>query len=389
MSPKLVLQRRSAWIAGAAALAFLVGANAWFRGRAGSAAATAPDRTPQPAVPVTMTTAQSRDVDVTLEGLGTVTPIATVNVTSRVAGVLAQVCYREGQLVQPNQLLAVVDPRPYQAAVVQAQGQLARDQALLSNAEIDLARYRDAFAKLAVPEQEVATQEATVREYEGTVKLDQGLLQAAQVNLDYTQIRSPIAGRVGLRQIDAGNIVQANGTNALTSITQLQPITIEFTLSQDFLPQVLQGMKGPAPLRVEAFDRANGRQIAEGRLLTIDNQVDPATGTFRLRASFPNADEALWPGAFVDVRLVSRVDRDAVTVPARAVQAGPNGSYLFVIRPDQTVEMREVSVSHVEQGLAVISKGLSAGEHVVLDGQYRLDQGTRVTIQRPSAAEGS
>lgn len=370
-------------VAGLIAALVLVGCGGCSRREA------AGSRAGPPRVPVTVTIARAQDVDVTLVGLGTVTPVSTVTVTSRVAGVLTKVFYQEGQLVKRGDLLAVIDPGPYEAAVLQAQGQLARDEALLSNARIDLDRYRDAYVKRAIPEQEMATQEASVREYEGTVKLDRGLLDAAEVNLGYTRIRSPIEGRAGLRLIDAGNIVQANGTNALVTITQLRPITVIFTLSQDFLPQVTRAMKAGGPLAVDAYDRAGGRPIAAGRLLTIDNEVDPSTGTFRLKALFPNPDGALWPGAFVDASLVTRVEHDAVTVPARAVQRGPNGSYLFVVKPDWTVAIREVDVSGVERGLAVIAKGLSAGEHVVLDGQFRLDEGTPVKVVRAAASEGS
>lgn len=383
MKMRSVLKSRTAGWAVAGGMAALLGCGGCSRGLAPAS------RAGSPRIPVTMTVARAQNVDVTLEGLGTVTPVSTVTVTSRVAGVLTEVCYREGQMVKRGQLLAVVDPGPYRAAVLQAQGQLARDQALLSNAQIDLDRYRDAYAKHAIPEQEVATQEAAVREYQGTVKLDQGMLDAAQVNLDYTQIRSPIDGRVGLRLVDVGNIVQANGTNAIVTITQLQPMTVVFTLSQDVLPQVIRAMNSGEAMPVDAYDRAGGRAIASGKLLTIDNEADPSTGTFRLKAVFPNPDDALWPNTFVNAKLVTRVDRGAVTVPARAVQTGPNGSYLFVIRPDQTVEMRNVSVSAVEGGTAVIAQGLSVGEHVVLDGQFRLDQGTPVKIVSGTALEGS
>ncbi|MGH7997342.1 MAG: efflux RND transporter periplasmic adaptor subunit [Opitutaceae bacterium] len=380
-----VKRRRVGFVAGGLVLA-LVAANFWFRDRSGSAAARERGGPPPPAVPITLTTAKAEDVDVTLDAIGRVTPVATVALTSRVAGVLTKVDYKEGQSVKRNELLAVIDPRPYQAAVMQAQGQLARDQALLANAHLDLNRYRNAYLKHAIPEQQVATQEATVREYEGIAQLDQGALDAAQVNLGYTRIVSPIDGRVGLRNIDPGNIVQADGAQALVTITQLHPITVIFTLSQDDLPQVAAGMRGGTALRVEAFDRVAKRPIAEGTLLTIDNEVDPATGTFRLKGVFPNQDEALWPGAFVNIRLVTRVERNAVTVPARAVQDGPNGSYLFVVDPNLTVAMRAVRVGQVGDGVAVIAAGLAAGEKVVLDGQYRLEPGSRVTIERAPAA---
>lgn len=326
--------------------------------------------------------AEAKDVEIPLTALGTVTPVSTVAVTSRVGGILNAVHFTEGQIVKQGDLLAIVDPRPYEAAVTQAKGQLARDQALLANAKIDVDRYEAAFKKQAIAQQQLATQQATVQGDQGLVQLDQGALDAAQVNLDYTRITSPITGRVGLRQIDAGNIVQANGTTPLVTITQLQPITVVFTLSQDLLSQVQQGIKGGTPLKVEAFDRVKQQPIATGELLTIDNLIDPTTGTFRLKAQFQNGDDALWPGQFVSVRLVTGVDHNAVTIPARAIQAGPNGSYLYVIKPDNTVEMRIVEVAQVDHGVAAVAKGLAAGERVVLDGQYRLEQGSHIALAK-------
>jgi multidrug efflux system membrane fusion protein len=325
-------------------------------------------------------------VEITLDAIGTVTPVCMVTVTSRVTGVLQEVHFSEGQLVKQNDLLAVIDPRPYQAALLQAQGQLEHDKAMLANARIDFDRYRTAYQEHAISEQQLATQAAAVSGYEGTVKLDQGSLDAAQVNVDYTRITSPVDGRVGLRMIDPGNIVSANGTNGLVTITQLKPITVVFTLAQEFLPEVAREIRGGRPIRVDTFDRTQKLPIATGKLLTIDNQIDPATGTMRLKAIFPNEDTALWPGEFVNLRLIVGVRENAVTVPARAVQSGPNGSYLFVVRPDMTVEMRDVVVSQTEPDIAVIGKGLAANERVVVDGQYRLEQGTQVVQQEMAPA---
>jgi multidrug efflux system membrane fusion protein len=308
-----------------------------------------------------------------------------VTLTSRVTGTLTEVLYKEGQRVKRNDVLAVIDPSPYQAALLQAQGQLARDQALLSNARIDLERYRKAYLEHAVPEQQFASQQASVDADEGVVKLDQGTLDAAAVNVAYTRIVSPIDGRAGLRMVDPGNIVSANGTSGLVTIAQIEPITVVFTLSQDFLPAVSKAIASGRTLRVVAFDRAQKTPVAEGELLTIDNQVDPTTGSFRLKAAFANKDEALWPGEFVSVRLVTEVEENAVTVPARAVQSGPNGSFLFIVRPDSTVEMRSVEVDRIEKDVAVIRKGLKDGERIVVDGQYRLEQGSKVVEQAPGA----
>jgi multidrug efflux system membrane fusion protein len=209
------------------------------------------------------------------------------------------------------------------------------------------------------------------------------------VNVDYTRILSPIDGRVGLRMIDAGNIVEANGAKGLVTVAQLRPITVIFTLAQDFLPDVKKEIRGGQPIRVDAFDSTHKQPVARGTLLTIDNQIDPTTGTMRLKGVFPNDDDALWPGEFVNLRLIVGVRENAVTVPARAVQNGPNGSYLFVVKPDMTVEMRDVVVSQSEPDIAVIEKGLSENERVVVDGQYRLEQGTRVVLQSPAAPTGS
>jgi multidrug efflux system membrane fusion protein len=340
----------------------------------------------RPAVLVTIASAQRENVDISLDALGTVTPLAMVTLTSRVTGVLTEVHYREGQMVKQNDLLAVVDPRPYDAALLQAQGQLARDEAMLANAKIDRGRYQKAFLDHAIPEQQLENQEAVVSEFEGIVKLDQGNLDAAQVNVEYTRIVSPIDGRVGLRLVDPGNIVTANGTTPLVTIAQIQPITVIFTLSQDYLATVAAAMGKGRPLKAEAFDRTKAEPVAQGQLLTIDNQVDPATGTIRLRASFPNENQALWPGEFVHIRLVTGTSENAVTVPERAVQRGPDGSYLFVVKPDMTAEMRTVEVGQLDHGVVVIRKGLAVGERVVVDGQYGLEQGSRVTQQ--AAAPG-
>jgi membrane fusion protein, multidrug efflux system len=333
-------------------------------------------------VPVTMTVAATRDVDVILDAIGTVTPLSSVTVTSRVSGVLEEVHYTEGQMVKKDDLLAVIDPRPYAAALAQAKGQLARDEVQLANARLDLQRYRAAVEQHAVPEQQAAAAEAAVHAGEGTVQFDRGLVETSQINLDYTRIQSPINGRVGLRMLDPGNIVAANGSTGLVTITQLEPISVVFTLSQEFLPQVLAGIRSGTPLRVQAYDRGSSKTaVADGVLLTIDNQIDQTTGTFRLKATFPNQDTALWPGEFVNLRFTVSVHKDAITVPARAVQRGPDGNYVYVINPDMTVALRNVEITSAGDGLTVIDKGVRAGEHVVLDGQYRLEEGTKVVVQ--------
>ncbi len=351
-----------------------------------SAGAAAP---PSPAIPVSTEPAQVRDIDVTLDALGAVTPVNTVTITSRVAGVLQEVHYTEGQMVKQKDLLAVIDPRLYEAAVAQAQGQLARDEAQLANARLDLERYQTAVREHAVPEQQAATQEAVVHADEGTVKLDQASLQAAQVNLAYAHITSPIDGRMGLRLIDQGNNVAANGTSGIVVITQLQPITVVFTLAQEYLPQVLDALRGGEKLRVEAFDRAHSQAIAQGELLTIDNLVDQASGTFRLKATFANAESSLWPGEFVNVRFVVSTLKNVITVPTRAVQRGPQGAYVYVVKPDLLVEIHDVKIGRTDHDVTVISGGLKANERVVVDGQYRLQPGAKVALQTPVATTPS
>ncbi len=372
--------KRRFWTLGFVAFV-AVAAAVWLLTRPNSAHAASGAPRSAPAIPVTAGTVEVHDVDIVLRALGTVTPISSAVITSRVAGVLQEIHYTEGQMVKQNDLLAVIDPKPYAAALAQAQGQLTRDQAVLANARIDLERYQTALQEHAIPEQQVATQQAIVGEAEGSVKLDQASVEAAQINLDYTRILSPINGRVGLRTTDLGNNVLANGSTGIVTVTQLQPITVTFTLPQDALAQVAPAMRSGQELRLEAYDRTNPKPLAEGHLLTIDNQVDPATGTFRLKGAFANEDTTLWPGEFVNLRFVVGVRKAALTVPSRAVQRGPNGSYIFVIKPDLSVDIRNVDVVQNDQNIAVIAKGVSAGDRIVVDGQYRLEAGSKVAVQ--------
>ena len=368
------------------AIVVIVLVGLWLHARSGAEAPGRGARLSGAPVPVTCEPARSGNFEVTLDAIGTVTPLSTVTITSHVSGTLTQVLYHEGQMVKAGDLLAVIDPRPYQAAVLQAEGQLQRDEALLHNARIDLERYRGAYQEHAIPEQQFATAQAAVDGDEGVVRLDHGALDAARINLDYTRITSPTTGRVGLRLVDAGNIVTANGTQGLVTITQLQPISVVFTLPQSDLPAVAAEMSRGQPVRVDALERDALRPLAQGRLHSIDNQIDPATGTIRLRAEFANPDAALWPGQFVDLRVVAGIDPQAVTVPARAVQQGPDGPYVFIVKPDQTAELRPVTVLHTEQGVAEIGHGLTAGESVVVDGQYRLSPGAKVQLHAESTA---
>jgi multidrug efflux system membrane fusion protein len=340
---------------------------------------------PAAAVPVSTAAARLGNLDIYIDGLGTVTPVSTIAVTSRVVGELTQVAFQEGQIVKKGDLLAVIDPRPYEAALMQARGQLARDQAMLSNARLDLARYDDAYKQHAIPEQERATQQAVVDGDTGTVQLDQGNVEAAQVNLDYTRIVSPIDGRVGLRQVDPGNIVQANGTVPLATITQLQPITVIFTIAEDRLGEVLPESSQGHPLRVLALDRAQQKQLASGTLLTLDNQIDPATGTVKARAVFANQANELFPNQFVNARLLIKTLEQVDLIPSAAVQMNDAQRFVYIVKPDGTVQSRPVKVTAVDGETAAVS-GVQPGENVVTDGFDRLQPGMKVSVRKASAA---
>src|SRR3984957_17392702 len=303
---------------------------------------------PPPSIPVASAAVVVGNIDVYLDELGTVTPVYTVTVASRVAGELTEVRYKEGQPVKKNELLAAVAPRPYVAVLLQSQGQLSRDEAALKNARIDLVRYQNSFKEHAIPQQQLATQEALVEQDEGTVKVDQGNLAAAQVNVDYTRIVSPIDGRVGLRNIDPGNVVPANGTTGIAVITQLQPITVIFTIAEDDLGEVVQQMKGGQTLAVKALDRTKQHQLADGTLLTVDNQINVTSGTVRARATFPNTHNELFPNQFVNVRLLVKTLTDVNLVPEAAIQRNNDASFVYLIQPDGTVKQQNVQILTTE-----------------------------------------
>jgi len=331
-------------------------------------------------VPITTATVSKGDIGVYVEGLGAVTPVATATITSRVQGQIVAIHYREGQMVKKGDALIDIDPAPYEAALTQAEGQLAHDEALLSQAKIDLDRYQAAFSRNAIAQQQVYDQQQTVKQYEGTVKNDQGVVDNAKVNLSYCHITAPFDGRVGLRLVDIGNIVQANSTTALVVVTQLQPITVIFSIAEDYLGQIQPQLRQGHKLQLLALDRTDETQIATGTLLTIDNVVDPTTGTFKLRGIFPNADMSLFPQQFVNAKLLVNTLKDVNLLPSAAIQRNAQGAFVYVIKSDQTASIQNVKVG-VTDGDTTSVEGVGAGQTVALSGFDKLQDGSKIAVR--------
>ncbi|MGC2202741.1 MAG: efflux RND transporter periplasmic adaptor subunit [Stellaceae bacterium] len=372
---------------GAIVILALVGfAAIWWFGSSKQAPSAAAQTPPQ-AIPVTAGTVAAQDVPIFLNGIGTVQAYNSVAVKSRVDGQIVKVEFQEGQDVETGDPLFQIDPRPLQAALEQAQASKQKDEAQLAGAQLDLQRYEKLLGTGYQTRQSYDNQIALVGQLQAAIKGDEAQINTATLNLSYADIHAPIGGRLGARLVDVGNMVRATDGTALVTIAQLKPIFVSFTLPQDQAHKVRE-RQAIAPLEVQAYGDDNKTQLATGKLTLIDNTIDQATGTIHLKATFANADERLWPGEFVNVRVVLNVRKDMPTVPAQTVQEGPSGHYAYVIRKDDTVERRPVEVVAVQGGLAVIAKGLSPGEKVVVDGQYRLTEGARVRPSSKSAGEG-
>jgi len=386
-------KRHTGWIWLVVALA--IGALAWFLHVGAPAAGTTAGKKGKGGkgamrdVPVAVAKAHRGNIPVYLDGLGTVTAFYTVLVRSRVDGQLMTVPVNEGDLVKEGQVIAAIDPRPYQVMLDQAQGAMARDQALLANAKVDLDRYQTLLKQDAIPKQQLDTQVALVAQYEGNIKTDQANIENAQLQLTYAKITAPIGGRIGLRLVDPGNIVHAADTTGLLVITQLQPISVLFTIPEDNLPQVLKKLRAGVSLPVDAYNRDKTEKLDTGRLLTVDNTIDPTTGTSKLKAVFDNTKSALFPNQFVNIRLLVDTEVNQVIIPEVAVQQGSNGPYVFVVGDDSKVKVQTVQPGVIEGNDAQILSGLEVGDAVVIDGTDKLQNGSSVRPELGGAGAGA
>jgi membrane fusion protein, multidrug efflux system len=341
------------------------------------------------AQPIGVATVATGNIRIVVTALGTVTPLATVTVKTQINGQLTQVAFKEGQLVKKGDFLAQIDPRPYEAALQQAEGQLVHDQALLDMARVDLTRYQTLIKTKAIPQQQLDDQVFLVKQYEGQITVDQAMIATQKLNITYCHIVSSVDGRVGLRLVDPGNYVQVTDTTGIAVLTQLQPISVIFSVAEDDLPQITAQLRTGATLEVGAYDRANVNFIATGRLATIDNQIDTTTGMVKLRADFDNTDDKLFPNQFVNARLLVKTLDNVVTTPTAAVQRGAPGTYVYVVNANDTVSVRPVKLGPSHDDRTAVESGLSPGERVVVDGVDRLRDGARVTIPGSQGRKGA
>ena len=387
--PEVTRRRRMGWLLGLGVLIALIALVIHHR------LATS-ERNPALALmggplPVSVATVSTADVPVVIDALGTVTPLATVNVRPQVTGPLVKIAFIEGQTIEKGGLLAEIDPRPYQAALDQAQGQLDRDRAALASARVDLARYKRLLAQNSVAAQVYSDQQATVRQDEATLVADEAAVESARLNLSYCRIVSPVAGRVGLRQVDVGNLVQANQGTPIVTVTQMKPMSVLFSVPQNDLGQIFRHVKGGGKLVVEAYDRNLQHRIATGGLVSIDNEINTSTGTLQLRALFDNARAELFPNEFVNVKLIVDTLHHQIVVPGAAVQNGPSSNFVYLVNPNHTVTMRTVTTGPTDGNDIAVLKGLTAGQTVVTDGADQLRNGAKVLLpgERPPSPSGT
>jgi len=374
--------RRWPWIAVAVALAALALAGWYWFGHGSSDQAKGGgkgDAASRP-MPVVAAPARTGNIDVSIDALGTVTPLNNVVVRARVDGQLMSVAFREGQNVKAGDLLAQIDPRPFEVMLTQANGQMARDQAQLKNAQVDLERYQTLLAQDSISRQQVDTQAALVRQFQGAVESDKGAIDNARLQLTYARITAPISGRVGLRQVDPGNIVHASDSNGVVTITQVQPVTVIYPVPEDNVPRIVKRMQTAQSVPVDAFDRGGKTRLATGKMLTIDNQIDTATGTVKVKAEFPNTDGALFPNQFVNVRMVVETHEDTTLVPTAAIQRGAPGTFVFLVKEDKTVAVTPVQLGAISGETTEVIKGLAPGNLVVVDGADKLRDGASVEL---------